>query len=191
MLDRNPAELFSMRKDILESTQKNKIKEFYSLNKFEYFEMSIEESGVLSNKMNKLTYCTECNILRPPRSFHCNECKMCVEVHDHHCMWVGTCIGKRNIKQFTQFLLSAGLHALLTTYTILSELLLIYEFEEEEKINWVETYVLISLAAISGLFAMILLPYCVSVLKNHSLNLTTNENLRGRWNGHPENKKIS
>lgn len=72
MGDKNPAELFSMRKDILESTQKNKIKEFYSLNKFEYFEMSIEESGVLLNRMNKLTHCTECDILRPPRSFHCN-----------------------------------------------------------------------------------------------------------------------
>jgi len=48
---------------------------------------------------------------------------------------------------------------------------------------------MIALTAINGLFAMILLPYGISVLKNHSLNRTTNENLRGRWNGHPENKR--
>jgi hypothetical protein len=44
------------------------------------------------------------------------------------------------------------------------------------------------LASITGVFAMILLPYGLSVLKKHSMNLTTNENLRARWNGHPQNK---
>lgn len=76
--------------------------------------------------MNKITWCEPCKVLRPPRSFHCARCKMCVEVHDHHCMWVGTCIGKRNIKQFTQFLLFTGLHALFSSYVLISEIILIY-----------------------------------------------------------------
>lgn len=50
---------------------------------------------------------------------------------------------------------------------------------------------LMFLATVTGIFAMILLPYGVSVLKKHSLNLTTNENLRARWNGHPTNKRIA
>ena len=77
------------------------VKKFFSPHKFEYFEMTEEEMKVKENKLNKITYCKTCDVLRPPRTFHCNKCQMCVEVHDHHCVWVGTCIGKRNIKQFT------------------------------------------------------------------------------------------
>jgi len=63
---------------------------------------------------NKLSYCSTCKILRPPRSFHCSTCAMCVEVHDHHCPWVGTCIGYRNIKYFLSFLFMTGFHALIS-----------------------------------------------------------------------------
>lgn len=50
---------------------------------------------------------------------------------------------------------------------------------------------LLILAAVTGIIAMILLPYGLSVLKKHSLNLTTNENLRARWNGHPKNTELA
>lgn len=71
---------------------------------------------------------------------------------------------------------------------LISEIILIYEYEEVE---WIEMTSLMSLAIVTGIFAMILLPYGLSVLKKHSLNLTTNENLRARWNGHPTNKAIA
>mmetsp|Transcript_10414 Transcript_10414/g.7318 ORF Transcript_10414/g.7318 Transcript_10414/m.7318 type:complete len:175 (+) Transcript_10414:303-827(+) len=61
-----------------------------------------------------LSYCLTCKLLRPPRSFHCNDCNVCVEVHDHHCPWVGTCVAKRNIKYFVCFLFYTGLHGILT-----------------------------------------------------------------------------
>lgn len=47
-----------------------------------------------------------CNIYRPPRSSHCDICGVCIEKMDHHCPWLGTCIGKRNYKHFYMFLLS-------------------------------------------------------------------------------------
>lgn len=37
---------------------------------------------------------------QPPRTKHCHDCDKCVLQFDHHCVWLGTCIGQGNHCRF-------------------------------------------------------------------------------------------
>ena len=43
------------------------------------------------------------SVYQPPNAVHCPECDVCVEGYDHHCPWMGTCIGSRNYTPFLVF----------------------------------------------------------------------------------------
>ena len=44
--------------------------------------------------------CDVCNVLQLDslRIRHCYDCGVCIEGHDHHCPWMGKCIGKKNMR---------------------------------------------------------------------------------------------
>mmetsp|Transcript_440 Transcript_440/g.613 ORF Transcript_440/g.613 Transcript_440/m.613 type:complete len:363 (-) Transcript_440:21-1109(-) len=48
-------------------------------------------------------YCGVCSLYQPPRAAHCPDCNVCIQEYDHHCPWMGTCIGKKNMSSFVCF----------------------------------------------------------------------------------------
>ena len=50
-----------------------------------------------------LKFCETCHIFKPPRTAHCQVCDCCVRSFDHHCLWLGVCIGERNFIAFQSF----------------------------------------------------------------------------------------
>mmetsp|Transcript_23196 Transcript_23196/g.72438 ORF Transcript_23196/g.72438 Transcript_23196/m.72438 type:complete len:468 (-) Transcript_23196:130-1533(-) len=61
-----------------------------------------------------LKWCQTCHIWRPPRAAHCRDCGACIEEFDHHCPWMGQCVGRRNYRYFYGFCVSVSL---LSAYT--------------------------------------------------------------------------
>jgi len=50
-------------------------------------------------------FCPLCLVQSKYRSKHCLICQVCVDEFDHHCFWVGNCIGKNNYTLFFVFLI--------------------------------------------------------------------------------------
>jgi DHHC palmitoyltransferase len=63
-------------------------------------------SHVPPDRVYQYRFCDRCQVWQPPDGVHCPECNVCVSGYDHHCVWMGTCIGKRNYRQFVLFNMS-------------------------------------------------------------------------------------
>ena len=49
--------------------------------------------------------CEFCRIsVLPYRAKHCKECNRCVRKYDHHCFWIGGCVGELNHRSFYGFI---------------------------------------------------------------------------------------
>lgn len=137
------------------------------------------------NNIYKLGYCETCEIVRPPRSFHCDQCNCCIELHDHHCPWVGTCIGRRNIRYFSLFLNFTTLYALLIFFlTMKASNLSFYR----QDIDSLSDFIGLFLMVYTCIFGVSLGGFALYQMRLALLNITSNENLRSKWNATMDRK---
>ncbi|MBZ3890416.1 putative palmitoyltransferase ZDHHC19 [Sciurus carolinensis] len=64
----------------------------------------------LNGRAHEMTWCPHCGFHRPPRTFHCTSCNICVEEFYQHCGWLNNCVGHRNIRRFLLLLLSCCMY---------------------------------------------------------------------------------
>lgn len=60
-----------------------------------------EEEEDIENKDRR--YCKKCPGKGRYKEWHCSDCDVCIKGFDHHCVWIGKCIGKNNLVLFYIF----------------------------------------------------------------------------------------
>ena len=86
-------------------------------------------------EISERRFCVVCEMDQPLRSKHCKSCGHCIALHDHHCPWLGVCIGELNRRKFYTYV--AAQTALLWWGTVeVSARQMLESFSVGENVAW-------------------------------------------------------
>lgn len=117
-----------------------------------FYRKKKEFKVICNGAINKYVYCYTCGIFRPPRTSHCAKCDNCCLRFDHHCIWLGNCVGKRNYKFFYLLVTTLNVNAFLI---IIYDIIIIVKSVKDNNEKKIELNILnISLLAASTLYSL-------------------------------------
>lgn len=164
---------FSTKTFLLDPGIIPRAKKFKKKNSFNYFSIGPQYKRFLINNLNfQLKFCETCKIWRPPRSSHCSTCDNCTMKFDHHCPWIGTCIGFGNYRFFLLFITSLFWYLMLVFGEIIKKTF----FKKEKKffVNlfkkkdfWANFYIQIIMLFFATLFIFFGLIFTGALLMFH------------------------
>ncbi len=78
---------------------------------YSYLSVALSRPGIAhprnfpsASERQERRFCHFCELVRERGTEHCEDCGVCIEGMDHHCPWVGKCIGRDNLTAFYVFL---------------------------------------------------------------------------------------